>query len=832
MYTNGLIFDSSNPNSSLTLSGDHFINLKSGFKLDFQFYIYNESSYGSILKICEKDKTLINFSYFPVTAKGGNLTLRLEETGELLTFYLDQSKISRNSWQQCQLKYTPKTKTLLVQINNISKTIQNVPLILKSKSFINFGCLNKKNPSTCRTAHYAIRNISIFSSKGQLKHYYPLTKSKEKKIVDFIGNKHESINNPIWIEDYHNQWTQKFEIHAKKLPAGIFSDKRTQIYIFTGEVLSVVNANTFKQKIIPVIKRLKTDSFNIFLNTHEDKLYCFNSDWSELILFNLKDFTQKYYSLNNTPPLSDETIAFYHPIRQTPIVFMGMSENSYTSSFFYLDVKQRIWKPISLKKTLPIEKPLAFHLNAKSRKLLILGTTKNDITPSEPDSCSLWEINLSSFSHNLLNKIPAELFSSNYKGLSKNIISPSNNGEYFLFQQDRDSTYLIKFNTTLSNVEHSHVDFPIENSIASHMAFNRNSQEFIFIANNHTESFNHTDVFTINYPPVEINDNTSSLSIDTKEQLYILLPVVLICCILFLLIIAYKRKKQLQKLLNTTQTSPNQQQNPNISQELMPDIPSPSQKRNSSSIELFGEFKLYNQQGKCINQSFTTFLEEFFLFLLVSTIFNKGKGITAEQINQAFWPYHDTKSARNNRGVNISRLRKILSDIEGMDLVFDKNQYNLAIADSIDIDLLTLLNLSKEAQQQKTLHPEILKKINKSLNKGVLLKHITAPWLDPYRDKFETTLSNLLEIIIASSDIIENQEEILSFCRLVLTHDKLNETAINLILFLLHHNNKKDRQRQEYQSFCRNYQESMGEDYSISIKDSIAMIENQLLQIN
>lgn len=717
MYTNGLIFNSSNPSSSLTLWGDHFINLKSGFKLNFQFYIYNESPYGSILKICEKENTLINFSYIPVSPKGGNLTLRLEETGELLTFYLDQSKISRNNWQQCELEYTPKTKTLVLQINNISKTIQNVPLIIKSKAFINFGCLNKKNPSTNRTAQYAIRNISIFSSNGQLKHYYPLTKSKEKKIVDFIGNRHERINNPIWIEDYHNQWTQKLEIHAKKLPAGIFSDNRSQIYIFTGEVLSVVNANTFKQKIIPVIKRLKTDSFSILLNTHEDLLYCFNSDWSELILFNLKDFTQKYYSLNNNPPLSDKTIVFYHPIRQTPIVFMGMNENSYTSSFVQLDLKQRIWKSISLKKTLPIEKPLAFHINAQSRQLIILGTTKNDITSLKPDSCSLWEINLSSFTHNLLNKIPADLFSLNYKGLSENIISPSNNEEYFLFQQDRDSTYLIKFNASLSNIEHSHVDFHMENAKPSHMAFNHNSQEFIFIANSHTESFNHTNIFTINYPPIEINNNTPSLSINIKEQLYILLPVVLLFCILFLIIIANKRKRQLQKFLNPTQPSSNQQQNPNISQELIPDTPSLSQKRNNSCIELFGEFKLYNQQGKCINQSFTTFLEEFFLFLLTSSIFDHGKGITSEQINQAFWPYHDTKSARNNRGVNISRLRKILSDTEGMDLVFDKNQYTLTIADSIDIDLLNLLNLSKEAQQQKTLHPQILKKSTNHLAK-------------------------------------------------------------------------------------------------------------------
>ena len=89
-----------------------------------------------------------------------------------------------------------------------------------------------------------------------------------------------------------------------------------------------------------------------------------------------------------------------------------------------------------------------------------------------------------------------------------------------------------------------------------------------------------------------------------------------------------------------------------------------------SSIELFGSYHIFNPKGKQVNDSFTSFLEEFFLFLLVSGIFLDGKGITSEEINQAIDEINSI-TMETSQGVSESadalrELSKQMDDLQGV----------------------------------------------------------------------------------------------------------------------------------------------------------------------
>ena len=823
-HNNGLIFDASNNNSTLVLTGNDFTSLSAGFKIEFHFFIYPESKYGSLFKLYEKDEPLVDFSFYPMPRNGGRLTLRLEDTGQLLTFDLNQHELSRNAWQRFELSYIPATQTILLKLNNKSKVIQEVYNFIQKNGSLHFGHSPAKSEAPFSSAHFAIKNLSIFSIDGRLKHFYPLEKNRRNKVIDLTGNQHLNVKNPQWVEDLHNRWTEDFKTYSNKATSGTFSAMNQETYLFTGEVLSVVSADNFQQKIIPVIKRLKSTSFHLILNEKRDQLYCFNSNWNELIYFDLTDFSQTFYSIKNNLPEANQTIGFYHTISKAPMVLIGSKDHTFSGYFYSLDLKHQVWKIIPLNEELLMDGPIAYHLSTNQRKLHVLSSTKNE----SPDlnKYNFLEIDLISFTHKTLAAFESSNILQDRGRLSKNLISPAHNHDFYLFQQVADSSFLIKLDATSSEMERIPVSFPDNNMAPQCLSFNPRTQELTCIA--HGISTNQTGIYTINFPPATLLSNPNKISGSLIEKWIYVALICLLVYIIFLLIITTNRKRKLRELMKQPHEHvAHLQERDHVTPKKGITHTPPVTTSKPSSIELLGDYQLFNQNHKRVNESFTSFLEEFFLFLLISSVFNNGKGITSEEINQAFWPYHDAKSARNNRGVNISRLRRILAEIEGIELIFDKNQYQLIISESFDIDLQAFLTLAQSVRSKQDISSNELKNINQLINKGPLLNHLTTSWLDPYREQFELLLSQLLEVIVISAALKEQLNAVLNFCQLVLIHDKLNETALQLILFIHGNQQKKDLQRQVYQSFSRNYNEVMGESYNLTIKECISSIENQ-----
>jgi two-component SAPR family response regulator len=77
---------------------------------------------------------------------------------------------------------------------------------------------------------------------------------------------------------------------------------------------------------------------------------------------------------------------------------------------------------------------------------------------------------------------------------------------------------------------------------------------------------------------------------------------------------------------------------------------------------MFGGFQVINKNGQNITNSFTPLLKEMFLFILLSSIRN-NKGISSKSLNEIFWLDKSEQAARNNRYVNIRRLKTILETV-------------------------------------------------------------------------------------------------------------------------------------------------------------------------
>src|SRR5690606_10419704 len=131
--------------------------------------------------------------------------------------------------------------------------------------------------------------------------------------------------------------------------------------------------------------------------------------------------------------------------------------------------------------------------------------------------------------------------------------------------------------------------------------------------------------------------------------------------------------------------------------------------------------------------------KELFLYLLINAIQRK-KAIGSTELNELFWFDKSERSARNNRSVNMVKLKSILEQTEGLELLKTKDEWTIQYdTNQVFIDYLEFLRISKHELNTTGL----VKEMNEIIFRGKFLSNLDLPWL-------ETTRSELANRIIDS----------------------------------------------------------------------------------
>ena len=234
--------------------------------------------------------------------------------------------------------------------------------------------------------------------------------------------------------------------------------------------------------------------------------------------------------------------------------------------------------------------------------------------------------------------------------------------------------------------------------------------------------------------------------------------------------------------------------------------------RNRASISLFGCFNVRDKEGNDITSNFTPRLKHLLISLILYTEKNP-QGILASKATEVLWPDKEETAARNNRNVNLRKLRVLLESIGDMEVVTVINFLRIKWGTSVFCDYHTLMTCTKQFEQEKS--EELLNRILELLLYGPLLPNTVFDWLDDFKDAYSShsidLLKNLLEIEIQRN----HQEMIIRLADIMFLHDPLNEEALAAKCTVLSAQGKKGIARNVYDRFCKEYRDSMGENYKI-----------------
>ena len=236
------------------------------------------------------------------------------------------------------------------------------------------------------------------------------------------------------------------------------------------------------------------------------------------------------------------------------------------------------------------------------------------------------------------------------------------------------------------------------------------------------------------------------------------------------------------------------------------------------AIYLFGPFQVFDREGHDITRLFTPLLKELFLIIVTYT-FRNGRGISSEGLNEILWHDKSEKDAKNNRSVNLAKLKAILEKVGNIvinkesgywqfqtpeeDLYIDYKKYTALMQgppDSIRTDIRPLVSIIK---------------------RGAFLSQTEYNWLDDIKSEVSNAVIDRCQEYMRVHPFNE-PEFIIEIANCIFCFDPLNEDALTYkcksLIFLRRHTLANNT----WLKFVKEYKDIYGTDFGKTFQEVIA----------
>ena len=239
-----------------------------------------------------------------------------------------------------------------------------------------------------------------------------------------------------------------------------------------------------------------------------------------------------------------------------------------------------------------------------------------------------------------------------------------------------------------------------------------------------------------------------------------------------------------------------------------------------NSIQLFGNFHVSMHDKEKNHPSFSPLLKQILSFLILRTTENKN-GVNTNTLTETFWPGMSKEKGKENRGTNIRKLRKLLENIEGIQVIYSDKKWYVEHGSSIIIDVFQYEKLRKSIEigfVDKKIDAELLDSFLTVLERGNILQNIQVEWVDYYKSKISNDVDKLLSIVYQNHGNKLNPQTNIKLAKTILLFDRLNEGALKIVIKELTRTGKHGQAQDMYKAFAKNYKVLYAEPFSIKYK--------------
>ncbi|NME66852.1 hypothetical protein [Flammeovirga aprica] len=822
----GLLFTSSSIEkehpTSLILPKEAIIEVKQNFELGFELSLEKGNEIGRILRVATNDEHTIDVIYNPsINGKNNSLLIALDKKNHILSIPL--TKYSKYiDWTNFRLSVNQKTHQVTVFLNEEEFTADYPELPEIEAIRLEFGASNHQGFEITDIPTFSIQSIRF--STANKEYEWPLNEYQGSIAHEIQHGYDGKVIYPSWILKDHHQWKKVAELDCGFHPAIMFDSLKQEIVTADQKFLHRYNVRSSQTITTRVPLRAVDNGIFEGLHLPNEKRF---------LLFDIRGNTVSSLAHGDTLATrkiyNNKVINYWYPnifynehSRQFKEI-NGYGRFKYKTDYRKYNRYWARWEACEIKGDSIAPRYRMGQYKVNSREYLLYGGVGNE---------NGYQVLGTQFFHELY-KIDTKTDSIHKLwSFEPPIKNMSNAGNIFLDDQAEHFYSILllnrNYNTTIQlakiNISNGEVEAISDTLVVkyrdteSQIKLFQNSKNKSFylchLNGNYDQNESKLTIYELKGPPISASEmiqlsKSKKYTPSNFQYSYIILIVGLV---IFFFVISHN--------LKNTSTDQNLKEKQPIEekQQHEKEIPvSHTTVNQKNSFFIFGKLELTDREGNQITDQITEKLRQLFLIVLFYPYTHKRPVSTAE-LTQLLWPDTPKPKSKNNRSVTVRRLRIILEQCDGIQLVYNNKGWSFQYDSTFYNEFENFITQKSQLENTNFQDVDSFISFFQIVEKGNLLRPMAFEYLDDTISNIKTDLINILLKFARTNHQIPWVEQI-SDC--VFQYDKLDEEALILKINTLLLMDKKIQAHQEYSKFSKNHLSFFGEEYHKAFEDLI-----------
>lgn len=791
-----------NERTSLSLDENLPFQVENDFSIDFQMRVRNESDFGAILHLCTNENQFLHF----VFAAGDN-----NKNFPALVFnegmFAINTSIEKGKWIPVSLHLNIKDNKIDLKYNSKDTTML-VPLRGTKDITVLFG----KSPFfSADVAPMDVKDIKI-NRDGKLIRNWKLGKHNADICLDEVEGAVALATYPSWLIDNHIEWKK---IYAEKTSGRMdvaFNARDALFYLVKADKIEILGdtGNLSKVPIVggypamEYIDHLVYDTLTgqlLSYSLHEKLVSTLSVNEGKWSLNERHLDEPRYYNHARTFNPSDSSFYF----------FGGYGFYQYRNNLYRLKVGMEQVEEVTYA---PIISPRYSSAAAVvGNELYLFGGRGNKQGKQEFNAHFYYELCAIDLKTGKSRKLWEKKHSTDMLLMASSMyFEPSDSSFYAVNMKGGGSLWKIFMNDSIwteiskpiyNDLVYQDCDFSFYSSPVHHKLY-------LVMDKILSDRTHDVAIYSINTPLLNDNEIVQDVhETSTPVWLWWLGGAVLLGAVALLLLYRIKGG------IGGGDEAPiaDEEIGKDPTEEIV--VVEKFFDRSSSAISLLGTFNVHDKEGNDITGAFTPRLKSLLILLVLYTEKNKH-GILTKKATDILWSDKEEESARNNRNVTLRKLRVLLEKVGDVEVISDAGFLRIRWGEGIFCDYrMALTCIGKFKENGEHGDDKLLNQILEILLYGPLLSNTIVDWLDEFKDSYSSLSIDLLRNLL---DIQRNNSDtVLRIADILFLHDLLNEEALTAKCSILYMQGKKGLAKSVYDRFCKEYRESLGEEYKVPL---------------
>jgi len=804
--------------TELSLTPDGFLKFQEEFEISFDYKIERinpNATFGYVFRIINSENHNVDLLSTP------SPVLRLNIVAGKNNSYMpvDFPENLVGKWLNLRIKFLLTEDKLIFYTPDSFYVSEGIGFKKKDEFKIIFGANDFNQFKTTDVPSISIKNLKIFE-KGILEYSWPLSETEGLVSIDRLKRQEAHVKNPVWLKLTHQVWNTELVREADGPVMVAFDENTERIFMVGRDELWIysVEDNSIKQISYGKKINFNPNIYSAIFNSSDNKIYCYVADIEPVYSIDIEsgEWAQKEVSFDLETKFRHHN-RYYRFSNNSIYLFGGYGFHKYNNEIRKIDLTSMSVENITSNDSVFHPRYLA-GLGELNDTVYILGgygSTSGDQLINPHSYYDLLGYSLKN--GNLFKKFEIPRIIDDMALANTIWIDPETRNYYALiFEKSKFDGYLqlVKGNLDSPEIETAGNKIPYQfldiRSFSS--LFYMPVQKKFFAYTSYLSENNKTRVsfYSISYPPDNFNvDNPGNDFTKRQIAYFLIFFILLISGVAIFLFRKRKRGKTVQ--LNDEMKIPTE----NIP---IIDLSDSEVSVTKYHIVFFGGFQVYNKNFEDITSYFSPLLKELFLLIFLYS-FKNNKGISSEKLTEILWYDKSEKSARNNRAVNIAKLKGFLEEIGSCELSKKTGYWKISCEDGqIHSDYFDFLNITSS---KKNLTKQKVIQLIEISQKGGFLVNAHYEWLDEFKALVSDKIVDTLVEYGQKADIKAEAEFIVHLADCIFNFDLVNEEAMILKCKAQYCMGKHSHAKATYEKFFKEYGTMYNQEYDKAFTDII-----------